>query len=87
MSRRSAIRFADKDMRQHKNLRRLRGNCRESASDGGASFPGEANTLISLASPMLKLGIVEIGQLPLYNQDLDDDPPAQWTAFRERIKK
>jgi chromate reductase len=45
-----------------------------------------ATTLISLTSPMLKLGIVEIGQLPLYNQDLDDDPPAQWTAFRERIK-
>jgi chromate reductase, NAD(P)H dehydrogenase (quinone) len=45
-----------------------------------------ATALISLASPMLKLGIVEIGQLPLYNQDLDDDPPAQWTAFRERIK-
>jgi chromate reductase len=36
-----------------------------------------AITLISLASPMLRLGIVEIGQLPLYNQDLDDDPPAQ----------
>jgi hypothetical protein len=33
-----------------------------------------------------ELGIVEIGQLPLYNQDLDNDPPAQWTAFRERIK-
>ena len=45
-----------------------------------------ANTPISLASPMLKLGIVEIGQLPLYNQDLDDDPPARWTAFRERVK-
>jgi chromate reductase len=34
----------------------------------------------------LKLGIVEIGQLPLYNQDIDDKPPAEWTAFRERVR-
>ncbi|MEA2959159.1 MAG: hypothetical protein QOJ58_4853, partial [Alphaproteobacteria bacterium] len=31
--------------------------------------------------------IVEIGQLPFYNQDLDTDtPPAPWTVFRQRIK-
>jgi chromate reductase len=32
--------------------------------------------------------IVEIGQLPLYNQDLDDsgNPPAAWTAFRQQVK-
>jgi chromate reductase len=24
--------------------------------------------------------------LPLYNQDLDDKPPAEWTAFRERVR-
>ncbi|MGY4427866.1 chromate reductase [Bradyrhizobium sp. F1.13.1] len=44
-----------------------------------------ANTLIELAPAELKLGVVEIGQLQLYNQDLDDQPPAEWTAFRERI--
>jgi len=44
-----------------------------------------ANTLIELAPADLKLDIVEIGQLQLYNQDLDDRPPAEWTAFRERI--
>lgn len=44
-----------------------------------------ANTLIEVAPADLKLGIVEIGQLQLYNQDLDDRPPAEWTAFRERI--
>jgi len=44
-----------------------------------------ANTLIELAPAELKLGIVEIGQLQLYNQDLDDQPSAEWTAFRERI--
>ena len=53
-----------------------------------ASFNGMlANALISLAPSSLKLDIVEIGQLPFYNQDLEiDPPPAQWTAFRQRIK-
>jgi chromate reductase len=45
-----------------------------------------ANALAELAPAGLKLGIVEIGQLPIYNQDGDDDPPAEWTAFRERIR-
>lgn len=44
-----------------------------------------ANALADLAPKSLKLANVEIGQLPLYNQDYDDDPPAQWIAFRERI--
>ena len=46
-----------------------------------------AIALRELAPPALQLSIVEIGQLPLYNQDLDASPPAEWTAFRERIKK
>ncbi len=45
-----------------------------------------ANALIDLAPASLKLGIVEIGQLPIYNQDEDASPPAAWTVFRERIK-
>src|ERR1700758_5579744 len=45
-----------------------------------------ANALISLAPTSMKLEIVEIGQLPLYNQDIDTDPPAPWTAFRQRVK-
>jgi chromate reductase, NAD(P)H dehydrogenase (quinone) len=46
-----------------------------------------ANTLISLAPSSLKLDIVEIGQLPLYNEDLETAaPPAPWTAFRRRVK-
>jgi chromate reductase len=53
-----------------------------------ASFNGMlANALIWLAPSSLKLDIVEIGQLPFYNQDLETDPPpAPWTAFRQRIK-
>jgi chromate reductase len=46
-----------------------------------------ANALIQLAPDPLHLEIVEIGGIPLYNQDLDEDPPAAWTDFRERIKK
>lgn len=45
-----------------------------------------ANALIVLAPPVLKLTSVEIGQLPLYNQDLETSPPASWTRFRQRIK-
>lgn len=47
-----------------------------------------AKALIALAPESLKLEIVEIGGLPLYDQDLDDEgrPPAVWTAFREQLK-
>src|SRR3954454_21323046 len=52
-----------------------------------ASFNGMlTNALISLAPSSLKLDIVEIGQLPFYNEDLETDPPpAPWTAFRKRV--
>ena len=45
-----------------------------------------ALSLIALAPPLLKPEIVEIGQLPIYNQDGDAKPPAQWTNFRPRIR-
>ncbi len=45
-----------------------------------------AHSLIELAPPSLKPEIVEIGQLPLYNQDGDANPPEQWSAFRNRIR-
>jgi chromate reductase len=45
-----------------------------------------AHALSGLAPEALRLGIVEIGQLPHYNQDADDEgtPPAPWLAFRKR---
>ena len=46
-----------------------------------------AKALTKLAPASLSLEIIEIGGLPLYNQDLDDNPPAAWTEFRERLKK
>jgi chromate reductase len=45
-----------------------------------------ARALVDLAPPILKLSIVEIGQLSMYNQDLDATPPAEWTKFRSQIK-
>ncbi len=44
-----------------------------------------ALALAELAPESLELEIVEIGDLPLYDQDLDEAPPAEWTRFRERI--
>jgi chromate reductase, NAD(P)H dehydrogenase (quinone) len=45
-----------------------------------------AHALAELAPPSLRLEIVEIGQLPLYNQDSDQDPPQAYLDFRARIK-
>lgn len=36
-------------------------------------------------TPNLKFNIVEIGDLPHFDQDLESDPPAQWVRFREDI--
>lgn len=45
-----------------------------------------ANALAEVAPTNLKLSIIEIGQLPHYNQDVDVKPPAAWTEFRKRIE-
>src|ERR1700722_9713713 len=46
-----------------------------------------ANELSWLAPSSLKLDIVEIGQLPFFNEDIETAaPPAPWTAFRRRVK-
>ncbi len=47
-----------------------------------------ANALKALAPETLHLDIVEIGGLPLYNQDHDDEgkPLAAWVEFRNRVK-
>ena len=45
-----------------------------------------ARAIAGLAPPSLRLEIVEIRDLPLYDQDLDTaQPPAAWAAFRARI--
>jgi chromate reductase, NAD(P)H dehydrogenase (quinone) len=47
-----------------------------------------AKALIALAPASLKMEIIEIGGLPLYNQDPDDEgrPLSSWVAFREQVK-
>ncbi len=45
-----------------------------------------ALALAAMAPPTLALKIVDIGELPLYNADLDGDAvPAAWAAFRQQI--
>jgi chromate reductase len=46
-----------------------------------------AKALQQLAPPSLHLEIVEIGNLPLYNQDDDANPPANSAAFKARIQR
>ena len=47
-----------------------------------------AEALATLAPPSLQLTMLEIGDLPLYDADLDtDSPPAAWARFRAQIAK
>jgi chromate reductase len=46
-----------------------------------------AHALSEVAPSPLKLEIVEIGKLQLYNQDSDANPSAEWAAFRERVRR
>lgn len=47
-----------------------------------------ARAVMAMLPDHLAASFVEIGGLPLYNQDLEtDDPPAAWTAFRERMAR
>ncbi len=45
-----------------------------------------AKALIALAPKTLALEIAEIGNLPLYNEDLEQNVPDTWREFRERIR-
>jgi chromate reductase len=44
-----------------------------------------ARSICSLRGDNLDCSMIEIGDLPLYNQDLDADPPEQWTRFRQQV--
>lgn len=45
-----------------------------------------AKALIGLAPESLSLEIVSIANLPMFNEDLEATPPAEWVALREKIK-
>jgi chromate reductase, NAD(P)H dehydrogenase (quinone) len=44
-----------------------------------------ARSICALRDDNLDCSMVEIGDLPLYNQDLDSNPPEQWTRFRQQV--
>ncbi len=46
-----------------------------------------AMNFMRMAPAALKMEIVEIRQLSFYNQDFDENSPADWVNFRESIKK
>jgi chromate reductase len=44
-----------------------------------------AEALIRSAPEGMEAEIIEIGDLPLYNPDLEENPPAAWTRFRDEM--
>ena len=46
-----------------------------------------ARAAIELAPASLKPEIVEIGDLTHFNEDLEKDPPREWTAFQDRVRR
>ena len=44
-----------------------------------------ARSICGLRGDNLDCSMIEIGDLPLYNQDLDTNPPEQWTRFRKQV--
>jgi chromate reductase len=67
---------------QTKNIAVLVGSLRKQ------SFSRRVALAMKELSPAsLALEIVEIGELPFYNQDLEvEPPPAQWTTFRNQVR-
>ena len=45
-----------------------------------------ANALAPLAMPALELKIVEIRDLPLYDEDVEKNPPQTWRSFRDAVR-
>jgi chromate reductase len=46
-----------------------------------------ANAMIKLAPETLRCNVIEIGDLALYNADLEEHVPEAWARFRERMHK
>lgn len=45
-----------------------------------------ARSICALRGDNLDCSMIEIGDLPLYNQDLDANPPEQWVRFRDQLR-
>ena len=46
-----------------------------------------ARSMCAIRGDNLECRIVEIGDLPLYNEDLEPAPPDAWVRFRDRVRK
>lgn len=46
-----------------------------------------ANALIAVAPPRLRFEVIEIRELTHYDFDLEEDVPAPWKTFRERMQR
>ena len=44
-----------------------------------------ARSICGIRNDNLGCSMIEIGDLPLYNQDLDSSPPEQWVRFRREV--
>ena len=45
-----------------------------------------AKAMIEVAPDSMSFDFLEIGQLPMFNQDLEETPPDEWVRFREEIR-
>lgn len=45
-----------------------------------------ARAICAIRGDNLDCSMIEIGDLPLYNQDLDANPPEQWVRFRDQVR-
>lgn len=50
------------------------------------SFSRKVAKAVVRLTPGLKFDFLDIGGVSFFNQDLEANPPADWTAFRDRIK-
>lgn len=46
-----------------------------------------AEYMVNQLDSDFEVEILEIGKLALYNEDLDDNPPSEWTDFRKKVKE
>lgn len=44
-----------------------------------------ARSMCAIRGDNLECSIIEIGNLQLYNQDFDGDPPGEWVEFRQQV--
>jgi chromate reductase len=50
------------------------------------SFSRKVANAVARLTPELKFDFLDIGGVSYFNQDLEANPPSDWTAFRDRIK-